>query len=237
MKKNIIFSVFIVLVVLNIFPFTSNAEVESSNPTLSVTGFGESKAKPDVATLNLSVTTKGKTAGEAGASNSASTQKLIDALLRAGIAEKDIQTSNISITPLYKQSQPSGDDDFKIVGYQAINELQAKIRKIGDVGRIIDIVVFTGNYTIQGVSFGLEKDDDFQAEALRKAVSDARRQADIVANAAGKSITGVKSINVGGGGNINELIAGSKSADFATPILPGELTISANVSIQYFLDK
>ena len=214
------------------------AQTDSDLSTLNVTGTGESKAKPDIATINISVERKGKTANDAAVTNALSAQKLIDTLERAGIAEKDIQTSNISITPIYKTSQGSFDTESKIIGYQANNSLQAKIRKITDVGHIIDVVALTGDYIISGISFDLEKDDDFEAEALKKAVTDARRKADIVASAAGKTITGIKTISIGGGSGIFSKGFAPTSADsISTPVLPGDITVSSSVSIEYILNK
>ncbi|MBI3590171.1 MAG: SIMPL domain-containing protein [Candidatus Melainabacteria bacterium] len=237
MKNNILILIFLILV-LSSLSF-SKAFAETDLSTLNVTGSGQSNAKPDQASLSIGVITKGKTASEAASLNAASAQKLIDALTRLGIADKDVQTSNISITPLYKAALPADEIDNKIIGYQATNEIQATIHMIGDVGKIVDTVVFTGNYTIHGVNFSLEKSDDFQSDALKKAVSDAKRKADIVASAAGKTITGVKNISIGGSimpfGKAE--FAGAQAQDFSTPILPGELTVSESVSVEYILDN
>ncbi len=233
---------FIKLLIVSLIVFyvpLAYAETTDSNlSTLNVGGRGEVKAKPDIAYLSFAVTRKGKTASEAASLNASAAQKLIDTLLRSGIAEKDLQTTNISISPVYKRDQPNDYNDYKVIGYEANNSIRATIRKISDVGKIIDIVVFTGDYTVGGVNFDIDNDDNFEAEALKSAVSDAKRKADIVASAAGKTITGIQTITVGSVGG-ERFYGGyaAASADISTPVQPGELTVSSSVTIDYILSK
>lgn len=235
--------IFIFLIIIGFFtPIAKAVETDTTTvSTLSVTGSGESKAQPDIATLFISSTAKGKTASEATNLNASLTQKLIDTLLKMGVLEKDIQTSGLSIYPIYKQNQ-GGINDFgdvsKIIGYQASNSVNVIVRRIGDVGHIIDSVTLVGDYTVSGINFGLDKDDTFENDALKEAVTDARRKADVVAIAAGKSITGIKTISVGnaGSGNIFKGL-GIAEASASTPVSPGELTVTADVSIEYLLNK
>ena len=229
-------SLILVLLLFSSISYSAKAQTDSIASTLSVSGSGESKAKPDTAFLSIGVTTRGKTASEAVNANAASAQKLIDALIRAGIIEKDIQTNNVSVNPIFKRTPQIDNLENTIVGYEASNYLSATIHKVSDVGHIIDIVASTGNYTINGLNFSLEKQETFQEEALKKAVADAHRKADVVANAANTSITGIKKIIVdnSSGGFFESAKA---SADFATPVLPGDVTVSASVSIEYFIDK
>ena len=229
-------SLILVLLLFSSISYSAKAQTDSIASTLSVSGSGESKAKPDTAFLSIGVTTRGKTASEAVNANAASAQKLIDALIRAGIIEKDIQTNNVSVNPIFKRTPQIDNLENTIVGYEASNYLSATIHKVSDVGHIIDIVASTGNCTINGLNFSLEKQETFQEEALKKAVADAHRKADVVANAANTSITGIKKIIVdnSSGGFFESAKA---SADFATPALPGDVTVSASVSIEYFIDK
>ena len=100
------------------------------------------------------------------------------------------------------------------------------------------MVSLAGNFTISGVNFGLDKSDTFEELALQKAVADAKRKADIVAEAAGKTVTGIKSISVGSAVAFSESkFAGAAASDFSTPVLPGELSVSSNVFVEYFLDE
>lgn len=232
MKKiTILFLMFIVVLSPSAF-----AETDCDLSTLSVSGAGEVKTSPDVASISVGVLTKGKTAADAVSSNSAASQKLLDALRSSGVADKDIQTSSISVYPMYKNSPQGFDDQSTIVGYQANNQLTATIRKVADVGKIIDAISLAGNFSINGVSFSLDNDDTFQAEALGKAVSDARKKADAVAKAAGLTITGVKNINVDSYG-APKIFGAAADAASNTQVLPGDVSVTANVNIQYLLSK
>ena len=231
MKTNsILYALILGLVLIS----ASYAETDVS--TISVSGSGEVKSKPDIATISIGVLTKGKTAAEAVSSNSSSTQKLLNTLQSSGIAEKDIQTTSINVYPIYK----SNDYDGTISGYQASNQITATIKKVADVGKIIDAVSLTGNYSINGISFSIDDTDPLEEEALGKAVSNAKRKADIVAKAANVSITGVKAINVDSYGGI-PFIKSSPVADAGsaptTQVLPGDVSVSASVSIQYLIGK
>ena len=235
----ILLIVFSVLFIMQTKAETSSTSVVS---TLSVNGHGDAVAKPDVATINIGISSRGKTANEATALNSVSVQKLISTLIMAGIAEKDIQTNSVSVFPIYKPTRPS-ENDFndvnKVLGYEASNYIQAKIRNVNDVGRVIDLVTLAGDYTVNGLNFGLEKDDSFEAEALKEAVKDARAKADVVAVAAGVSISGIKNITVGTSFSpIFKSVSGVEAAASAdTPVLPGETTVTQDVSIEYLLEQ
>lgn len=228
----------LILFFIVLFSSISFAQTDCDLSTLSVSGSGEVKTSPDIASISIGVQTKGKTAAEAVSANSSSSQKLLDTLRLAGIAEKDIQTSSISVYPIYKNSPQGYDDQNTITGYQANNQLTATIRKIADVGKIIDSISLAGNYSISGINFSLDNDDSFQAEALRKAVSDARKKADAVAKAAGVTISGVKNINVDSYG-APKFFGGvaDASASAPTQVLPGDVSVSASVNIQYLIGK
>ena len=240
MKIKLVIKLLIIGLLVFCIPLAYAESTDSNLSTLNVSGRGEVKAKPDIAYLSFGVTRKGKTASEAASLNASAAQKLIDTLLRSGIAEKDLQTTNINISPVYKRDQPNDYNDYKIIGYEANNSIRATIRKIADVGKIIDIVVFAGDYTVGGINFDIDNDDSFEAEALKNAVNDAKRKADIVAVAAGKTITGIQTIIVGSAGS-ERFYGGYPSAgiasDSSTPVQPGELTVSSSVTIDYILSK
>ena len=237
MKHKIKFLTLVILFLACLIPQIVFAESSSSDLSiLSVSGTGTAKTKPNIATISINVNTKGKTASEAVSSNSTATQKLINTLTRAGITEQDIQTNNLSVTPVYKSNPQGLNDTSTISGYEVNNSVQATIRKTSDVGSVIDMISSAGNFTINGISFGLDQSTDQENEALKKAVSDAKRKADIVTAAAGKTITGIKNITVGGNpGVFRSAEAGLSSADI--PILPGNISVSESVSIDYILSK
>lgn len=204
------------------------------NNTMTVSGTGESKANPDVAYVTVGVITEGRKAQEAAQSNATLTTKVMDALKKQGIADKDLQTSNYNVSPRYENRPGRGDQI--IIGYTVSNQIRATVRKLNAVGTVIDAALDAGANNVQGVYFGLEAKSKAESEALTLAVAEARRKADTLAKAAGVRITGVLQIHEGG--FIRPVpvydrmeMLGARAA--ATPIAPGELTVSANVTIVY----
>ncbi len=226
----------IILVLLLTFnPLQGFAQTDCNVSTITVGGNGEEKGKPDIATISVGVVTKGKNAADAVSENAKAVQKLLDTLRSSGIAEKDIQTSSISVYPLYKYNN---NNEGTINGYQANNQLIATIRKVSDVGKVIDSISITGDYSINGVSFSIENTDDLESSALELAVSSAKRKADAVAKASGVTIIGVKSINVdsySGKRFIEGYPTASADAGVPTQVLSGDVSVSANVTVQYLI--
>lgn len=202
-------------------------------PRIVVTGMGTTKATPDVAYLSLGVITTGKRAQEASQANAAAADKIMAALKKSGIAEKDIQTSNYSIQPVYR------NNDFSkgIEGYQVSNVVRATVRKLATLGNVIDAGLDAGANNVQGVSFGLEERDAAEDKALVAAVREAKRKADVMAKAAGVRILGVLEISTVYEGRPIPMMAGfggeAAMAKVATPISPGELDVTANVTMVF----
>lgn len=202
-------------------------------PRIVATGMGTAKAAPDVAYVSLGVVTTGKRAQEASQANAAAADKIVAALKRAGIDEKDIQTSNYSIQPVYRNNDFSKGID----GYQVSNIVRAAVRKLSSLGNVIDAGLDAGANNVQGVSFGLEERDAAEDQALTSAVKEARRKAEVMAKAAGVRITGVQEISTSFEGRPVPMMAGfageAAMAKIATPISPGELEVSANVTMVF----
>src|SRR5688572_21163386 len=163
---------------------------------LSVSAEGTSEARPDMATINLGVTTEGQTAQAALAENARRMTALTAALRRAGIAERDIQTSNVSV---YPQQQYVEGQQPRITGYQANNTVTAKVRAIDNTGRVIDAAVGAGGNTVNGVSFTYQDPDAQLDVARRDAIAEARRRAELYANALNMRVVRIVAVQEGGG--------------------------------------
>jgi uncharacterized protein len=200
--------------------------------TLIVRGQGEVSARPDVAYTTVGVITEGKRAQDASQANAAGTQRVMEALRKQGIAEKDIQTSNYSVQPRY-ENRPNREP--VIVGYQVSNQVRATVRDLTKVGPVIDAALEAGANNIYGVSFGLQDRARFTADALTEAVQEARRKADTLARAAGVRILGIAQIQEGTTARLpivqEQMEFAARAA--ATPISPGELTVNAAVTITF----
>lgn len=226
---------------------------------LSLTAEGQSRRTPDLALFNAGVVTQGRTAAEALAENSRRMDAAVAALRRAGIAERDIQTAAISLQPRYSNPEreaqilaretrqpyvpPAEPRAPTIIGYEAQNNVQVRVRRLADMGRIIDALVEAGANQVNGPSFTLDEADAALDEARAEAIAKARRRAEIYATAAGMRVARILSISEGGGYfPVQQVYAMSGESRMAPPappppIAPGELTLGVSVSVQFELTR
>lgn len=203
---------------------------------LTVSADGTTEAAPDMATVSLGVTTEGPTAAAALNSNSQRMNALTQALRRAGVAERDIQTASVSVNPqyTYAENQPP-----RLTGYQASNTVNARVRTIGNVGRVIDAAVAAGGNTVNGVSFSHQNPDAQLDAARRDAAQEARRRADLYASAFGLRVHRIIAISESGGYSPPvpyQLLAATRMAEAEpTPVSPGEIETRVSVSVTYEL--
>jgi uncharacterized protein YggE len=223
---------------------SSGPVVAAGNALLTVSAEGKSTRVPDLALFSAGVTTQAKTAGAALTQNAAQMNGVIAALKKAGIADRDIQTSNLSINPVYGNPHrlPDGtvDQEPVIIGYQATNQVQVKQRKIADFGRVIDTLVSAGANQVNGPNFQLDDADAALDEARVEAMKKARARADLYARAAGLHVVRVLTISENGGWSPPQPVMfarAEKMMDAAapSPVAPGELQMGANVTVTYEL--
>ncbi|MCX8509917.1 MAG: SIMPL domain-containing protein, partial [Rhodobacteraceae bacterium] len=122
--------------------------------TITVSGEGQVATVPDMATVALGVTVNGDTAKAALDANSTALAAVIDRLKAAGIEARDIQTSGLSLGPLFDYSSTNGGPQ-KVLGYSASNQVAVRVRVLDQVGAILDAAVSDGANTLNGISFGL----------------------------------------------------------------------------------
>lgn len=210
---------------------------------LTVSAEGSSSRKPDLAIFTAGVTSTGKTASAALSANSADMTKVIAALKRAGIAERDIQTSNLSLNPVYADNprQPGSQLDQQppaIIGYQASNMVTVKQRKLGEFGQVIDTLVSAGANQVNGPSFQVDQPEPALNEARIAALKTARDRANLYANATGLKVGRILSINEGGSYTPRPMVMArmvSMDAGAAPPVAEGELALTANVTVMFEL--
>ena len=221
----------IALPVVLLFLLTASAvfaDVETAG--ISVMGSGEVKAQPDIAYVTLGINTQADDAVKAARDNAEITNAVIAAVMNAGIAKSDIETTGYSVSPVmdYKKSPPS------TVGYGVSNRIRLTIRDLTRVGSFIDIGVRAGANNVQGVDFSIENDTALREQALVKAIAQARTKAQAMADAAGVKLGRLISMSEAGGYTPRPMLAGMvKSEAVQTPVIPGELTVSASVSMVY----
>lgn len=223
-----------VIAAIAIATMASSAFGQSLPPTVSVTGEASISVPPDLAQIDSGVTTEAKTAREASEANNKAMGGVLQALKNAGIAEKDIQTSRLSLSP---QSTPGRNPNapFQITGYRASNRVTVTIRDIAKVADTIDVLVGSGANEISGISFMVSKASKLLDDARSEAIADARRKAEIYAKAANISLGAPISIS-------EETAPGpapyrKMAADIAAsaPVAQGQETLRVSVSVSYEL--
>jgi uncharacterized protein YggE len=213
---------------------TQPAGVVLAGTRLDVVATGEVSRVPDTARISAGVVTTAPTATAALAQNAAQMASVRAALKRAGIADRDIQTSSINLYPDYRQD-PQGNNP-QIIGYRASNEVSVKFRDIAATGKILDALVAQGANQISGPMLGIDKPEAALDEARTKALANARARADLYARALGKRVGRILSISEGGGDYPRPMAMMRAQAGVvdSTSIDPGEqiLTISLAVSFE-----
>jgi len=203
---------------------------------INVNGSGQVSLSPDIAYIYIGVHTEQDTAAEAVTANNNDTQKVIDALKKAGIDAKDIKTTNFSIWP---NQQYSPDGKQTGVTYVVDNSVFVTVRKLSDLGDLLDSAVSAGANSVNSIQFDVEDKTEAIKQARQEAVKDAKEQAQELADEAGVKLGEIQSIgfydsasvpymnSLGGKGG------GGAVAEASVPIQPGQLTLTVTVSMSY----
>ena len=214
--------------------------------TLSISAQATLKREPDIAFISAGVQEEGETATAAMEAQARSMTGVFDALEKAGVAKKDMQTSNFSLWPRYtyvetKLKDGSSRGEQKLIGYAASNELTVKVRDLDNLGKMLDSLVKAGGNTFNGLTFALDDDTEVRDEARREAMADARARADLYAKAAGLRVLRIVTINEGGSYSPSPMpmarMQEAKMADFSTPVAGGEVGYSATVNVVFELGQ
>jgi uncharacterized protein YggE len=155
---------------------------------IEVAGEGSVNAAPDFARVTLDVTNTGKTAGEAMADNAKAASALVSLIKAEGVAPADIQTSNLSISPIFSQPSRGQVTAPTITGYSVSNIVALKFHDIPRLGGLLDKAVTAGANSVSSVGFDHTDPSVLLDKARALAVADAKRKANVYANAAGAKI-------------------------------------------------
>jgi uncharacterized protein YggE len=205
--------------------------------TISVSGVGRVTTTPDVADVRVGVQITRAKVRDAQAAAATAMQAVIAALKKAGIADKDIQTTSLSLQPVYDYS--SNGNTPRLTGYQIVNAVQATVRKLDTIADVVDGALTAGATTLDGITFRVDNPAAAEAQARDAAMKDARAKADALAKAAGVSINGVSSISEQSGSvpvPVPYLQAGGAKDAASTPIQVGTNEVDVSVSVVYLID-
>ncbi|MBX3560390.1 MAG: SIMPL domain-containing protein [Sphingomonas sp.] len=203
---------------------------------LDVVATGEVRRVPDIVTISAGVVTQAPSAVEAIRQNATRMASVRRALERAGIAARDIQTSNVSLHPEYRyqENQPP-----QLVGYRASNQVNVRFRDIAASGRILDALVAEGANQINGPILGIDRPEAALDEARTAAIANARARADLYARALGMRVVRILVVSEGGGTQMPPApVLRMQAADAAesTRIEPGEQVLSVSLTVSFELE-
>ena len=204
-------------------------------PSITVVGTGKVSAMPDMAEINVGVVTQAKSASGALDANSQAMQDLFASLKEQGIAEKDMQTSQFSVSPMYRGDN-QGRRSPEIVGYEVRNQVHVKVRKVSTLGAILDELVGQGANQVHGISFTLADPSETLDRARREAMADALRKAKLYAEAADLRLGPARLIQEQQQFIPQPMMFGmarGAMAEQAVPVASGEQEYQATVTVTY----
>ena len=204
------------------------AQAQASR-VITMAGHGEVHAAPDTATLSAGVSTEAPTAAAALSANNSRMQAVIAAIKKLGVPDRDIRTSNFSVSPQYANSN---NETPRITGYQASNQVDVRLEDVNKLGTALDALVTAGANQMRGVNFLIRNDLDLLSQARIAAVAEARAKAETFAKAAGVSLGAILSISEEGSSAPRPFYAAAPMAMAkAVPVAMGEQSVSADITI------
>lgn len=207
-------------------PDSSGASVNR----LTVTGSGAVAGTPDMAIVTLGAAATASSAADAMDRTSVATAAILERLADAGIAGRDIQTSDLSLTPLHG-NRASGPGNPEITGFEASNTVTVRIRELDRLSNVLETALESGANRFHNLRFTLQDPEPALDEARRRAVADAMRKAALLAEAAGVTLGAVLDLtesNTGGGGPVMY-----RTMAEAVPVAAGEVTSEASVTMVF----
>ena len=208
-----------------------------SGTRLDVAATGEVTRVPDLAIISAGVQTLQPTASGAIEDNAARMEKVRAALKRAGIEDRDIQTSSINLNPeyVYDQNRPP-----RLTGYRATNTVNVRFRDLKRTGQILDALVAEGANQINGPNLTIDKPESALDEARTKAIANGRARADLYARALGMRVVRLISVSESGGYAAPPpmpmmMAQAERSADASSKIDPGTQQLQVSVAMSFEL--
>jgi hypothetical protein len=210
---------------------------------LVVTGNGEVTAAPDEAFVRLGIVRQAPAAQAAQDQANAVAQQILNEIKKLGVMPEKIQTARLVLTPVYAPRNPESRDAPRIVAYNASNTVTIRLDNLSLVGPVIDAGLKAGANQLEGVQFGLRNELPSRQQALKQAVNEARGKAEAMAEALHINLGEVWDVSEGASVSprfeapLNGRVFSAAAADVATPVSPGELNVTATVTIRYRISQ
>lgn len=203
--------------------------VHAAEKLVTVTGEATIAVAPDTATMRIGVSSQEKTAREASEANAKQMTSVLAAIKNAGIADRDVQTSRLSLQPQYDPNKGTPH----LTGFQATNQVTVRIRDIDRLPTVLDRAIAAGANEMSGIEFTVSEQSKLLDQARADAIADARRKAELYATAAGAKLGHVVSIAEEGPAPPPRPMQTMRAG--AVPIAPGEQTLRAIITVSYEL--
>ena len=217
----------------------AEVQIAAQGPVVELTVSESVEAEPDIATVSAGVTTQARTAVEAMRTNAQAMNAVVDRSEQLGVAERDIQTSGISLGAMYDSDQSTQRQVFR--GYQASNRVSVRLRDIQRTGEVLDALVAAGATDLGGPEWSIDDDTAARAQARSAAMERARAQALEYARLAGYSDLRLLEINETVAPSrpmpIIAQMARAEAADASTPVRPGMVEATVIVTVKYELTR
>lgn len=204
-------------------------------PSIAGTASSDVKFTPDRATVRISVQTHATTASMAASQNATKQNSVLSALRTLGMPNEQLSTTDYSVNPEYRYEQNKSPT---LIGYTVTNTILADVRDLKILGKVLDAALGNGANIISSLDFYASNTDAARREAIGTAVAKARSEADVAARAAGGTLGGLMSLNIGAGNQPPPprpmmRMSASAAVSEATPINPGEQTLTVTVSASW----
>lgn len=203
--------------------------VHAAEKLVTVTGEATIAVAPDTATMRIGVSSQEKTAREASETNAKQMTSVLAAIKSSGIADRDVQTSRLSLQPQYDPNKGTPH----LTGFQATNQVTVRIRDIDRLPTVLDRAIAAGANEMSGIEFTVSEQSKLLDQARVDAIADARRKAELYATAAGAKLGHVVSITEEGSAPPPRPMQAMRAG--AVPIAPGEQTLRAMITVSYEL--
>jgi hypothetical protein len=234
---------FLCAILLTAVPIPSAAAAQQAGITQTIAGTrldinatGEVTRVPDVAVISAGVVSRSPTATAALQDSASKMNQVLAALKRAGVADRDIQTSNIGLNPEYRYPE---NQSPQLVGYTASNSVTVRFRDIRNSGKILDALVSEGANQINGPTLIVDKPEAALDEARAKAVASARARAELYARSLGMHVARVVSVSESESYPAPPPVPMYARAEAAgapaTKIVPGEQKLQVNLAMVFEL--
>jgi uncharacterized protein len=202
-------------------------------PQIAVTGRGEVKVSSDRATIQISVQSRGSTAAAAAAENANRTQAVLAALRALGLGNDQLSTINYNVNP---EQRYEPNKEPTVVGYTVTNTVLAEVRRLNQVGPVIDAALSRGANLITSLQFYASNTEAARRTAIAAAIEKARADAEAAARAARGTLGTLLEINIGVYSPPQPMMVAMKrsmEAQADTPIQPGQDTLTVDVTTRW----